>query len=271
MGEFLKAIPAAAANPLALVAYAISAILFVYGGAKLVQTRAILKQILAVPVEQRKAVIQLAADTVLPDTVSAEHWIKVNRIRASVLVIIAILISLTVLGALALEQPRQPRPTDTRLQRNAYELGFQMESFFMFAGMLAQRKDDVTAKGQMKEIIRTIQPYTEDFGVGNAAPVLETPEDAHNYLASFAERDDLSDQLRIKHGATISQWYNLGLLASGYSYQFDDPNPEARKAMQTVRIRLLDLSKKLDIPAPTMDAFFLDPKQSVWKLSEGLK
>jgi hypothetical protein len=108
MNEFLASIPAAAASPYALVAYAIAAVLFLLGGARLRTVQTVLKAIASVPPGDRKHVIESITGSVIPDRISAEQWIRHNRNRWVFLLIGTALILLTTLGTIAAMNPSGP-------------------------------------------------------------------------------------------------------------------------------------------------------------------
>lgn len=81
MGDFIDAIPAASTSPLAFAAYAIAAVLFLMAGAQLRLSKAFLQKISDVPPKERRRTLEIAADTVLPESISAEEWIRLKRLR----------------------------------------------------------------------------------------------------------------------------------------------------------------------------------------------
>ncbi len=82
MDQFLHFIPSAAASPYAFGAYAVSAALFFLVGAKLKTVRSVLKVIDHVPESDRRHTIESITNSVIPDHISADEWIRSNRNRA---------------------------------------------------------------------------------------------------------------------------------------------------------------------------------------------
>ena len=79
--EFLRLIPSAAQSPFAFAAYAICAALFVFVGARLRRIRLALRQIKHVPEGDRRRVIEAITQSVIPDSITADQWIRSNRNR----------------------------------------------------------------------------------------------------------------------------------------------------------------------------------------------
>ena len=110
MNDFLAAIPAAAADPLALAAYAIAAVIFLLAGQNLRRMRAVMARIEQVPAHDRRAAIEIATNTKLPDRISPEHWIRMGRLRFVFLLVAAFMICLTAIAAIALTHEHEPAP-----------------------------------------------------------------------------------------------------------------------------------------------------------------
>ena len=105
MEEFLRSIPAAASSPYALAAYAIAAVLFLFAGARLRVAKLILKEVRSVPSHERRRTIEIATGTVLPEHISAEQWIRHNRLRWSFLLLASLLIAALAVVIIALLNP----------------------------------------------------------------------------------------------------------------------------------------------------------------------
>jgi hypothetical protein len=120
MEGFLKAIPAAASSPYALVAYLICAIVFLFAGARLRRIKAIMQQLQHVPAAQRKEAIEIATETKLPSSISAEQWIRVNRLRWTFLIIVAAILAITTIAVIALTGARADT---TGLKQQVIETG----------------------------------------------------------------------------------------------------------------------------------------------------
>lgn len=115
MSEFISAIPAAATSPYALAAYAICAVIFLLAGSKLRTVRSVLDAISQVPDEDRRGVIESVTGSILPESITADQWIRNNRNRWVFLLIGAALILLATIVVTALVQPTVgpagPRPS----------------------------------------------------------------------------------------------------------------------------------------------------------------
>jgi hypothetical protein len=105
MQNFLSAIPAAATSNYAFVAYAICAVLFIFGGAKLRELRSILKQIAHVPKSERVELIRTVTGKILPKHITAEQWIRNNRNQGFFSVAAAVLVLASAVGTVAILTP----------------------------------------------------------------------------------------------------------------------------------------------------------------------
>jgi len=105
MTKFLEAIPAAATSPFAFAAYAIAGLLFIFAGAKLRLAKLLLDKITDLPENERRLVVEHAAGTVLPTSVSPEEWIRHSRLRWTFLLIGALLIGVIAVSTIALLNP----------------------------------------------------------------------------------------------------------------------------------------------------------------------
>ncbi|MGM4909368.1 hypothetical protein [Rhizobium sp. 768_B6_N1_8] len=105
MEEFIRAIPAAAASPYALAAYAIAAIIFLFAGARLRLAKTLLAKIDTIPPDERRRTVEIATGTVLPTNISPEQWIRNNRLRWTFLLAASILIVILVIAIIALVNP----------------------------------------------------------------------------------------------------------------------------------------------------------------------
>jgi hypothetical protein len=105
MDAFLKAIPNAATSPYALVAYAIAALLMAYGGFRLTQLRTILNGLKTRPditPEQMREIIEIATNSKVPTTITAEEWLKNNRLQAKLFIAAALIIAAVVIACVAI-------------------------------------------------------------------------------------------------------------------------------------------------------------------------
>lgn len=112
MEEFLQSIPAAAQNPYAVVAYAIAALVFLFGGAQLRMAQLLLTKITSIPEKDRRRALEIATGTVLPTHISPEQWIRHNRMRWMFLLLASLLIVLLAITAIALLKPSDDKLTD---------------------------------------------------------------------------------------------------------------------------------------------------------------
>jgi len=102
MDGFLSAIPAAASSPYAFGAYAICALLWLFGGAKLRELRSILRVIKDVPASQRAALIQATTGRILPKHITAEQWIRHSRHQGFISLGAGMLIAASVVAIVAM-------------------------------------------------------------------------------------------------------------------------------------------------------------------------
>lgn len=109
MEGFLRAIPAAASSDYALAAYAICAILFLIAGARLVMAKTISNKVMAVPENERRRVLEIAADTVLPIDISAEQWIRLKQLKWTFALLGSVLIAVFTVTIVALVHPEKAR------------------------------------------------------------------------------------------------------------------------------------------------------------------
>lgn len=101
MQDFLQAIPTAASSPYALAAYAIAAVIFLFAGAKLRLTKMLLTQVSTMPLSERRRALEIATGTILPTNISAEQWIRNNRIRWFFLTLASLMIVVMVIATVA--------------------------------------------------------------------------------------------------------------------------------------------------------------------------
>ena len=114
MGEFLKAIPAAAAHPYALAAYAIAGVLLLLAGQNLRRLQLVLARLNEVPAAKRREVIEIATNTKLPESITAEQWIRLTRLRLSYLLAAAVLICTMAVVTIAMVREKE-RPPNLQL------------------------------------------------------------------------------------------------------------------------------------------------------------
>jgi len=98
---FLRAIPIAAKSPYALIAYVISALLFIASAYQRNQLRPILRKIDSIPKQDRKSVIETTLNTKLPETLSGEQFLRRERTKYVFLAFIALLVLLGGITAIA--------------------------------------------------------------------------------------------------------------------------------------------------------------------------
>ena len=85
--SFLHAIPIAAKSPYALIAYVISALLFIASIRQRIYIRPILRKIESIPLRDRKGVIETALNTRLPASLSGEQFLQKGKNEISFLCI----------------------------------------------------------------------------------------------------------------------------------------------------------------------------------------
>lgn len=81
MAGFLQQIPNAAESPFAFAAYAICAALFILVGARIRRIRLVLRQLRDIPEKDRRRVIGTITNSVIPESITADQWIRSNRNR----------------------------------------------------------------------------------------------------------------------------------------------------------------------------------------------
>ncbi len=95
----LKALPGIAGSPLAVVAYIVVIGSWVVSYLRTARFKILMDRIRALPEADRKAVVQLEMNTVLPASISAEQWLRSRRqlyiVVAYVLTLLAALLLLT--------------------------------------------------------------------------------------------------------------------------------------------------------------------------------
>ena len=107
MGGFfdaaLRALPAIAGSPYALVAYAGALLAYVVLGWRVARNRNLLRSLEKVPVEDRAKLLRAEMNAVVPDSISAEDWLrgKIHRYYfLAFLVVCLVIVVLAVLGFL---------------------------------------------------------------------------------------------------------------------------------------------------------------------------
>ena len=110
MFDFLKTISVAAANPYAIVAYSIAAVLFLLAGQSLAKLRLVLQKIHTVSPKDRKSVIEIATQTKLPDNITAEQWIKLTRMRMVFYLVGSLFICVTTITVVSITNNKTEKP-----------------------------------------------------------------------------------------------------------------------------------------------------------------
>jgi len=112
IAPFLKAIPAAATNPYSLVAYAICAVLFIISAVQRTHLKTLLTRIEAVPESERRAAIEVALNTKLPSSLSANQYLRIQKQRYIFSGSMALLVLIATVTVVALVlRARQSPPT----------------------------------------------------------------------------------------------------------------------------------------------------------------
>lgn len=114
MGEFLRAIPGAAASPYSLAAYAIAGVLFLFAGARLRTTKLLMDRIDAIPAAERRRALEIATGTVLPTHISPEQWIRLSRMRWTFLLAGSLLIAILTVTTIAIVNPTNAQIKDLK-------------------------------------------------------------------------------------------------------------------------------------------------------------
>jgi hypothetical protein len=131
MEGFLSAIPDAARSGYAFGAYAICALLFLFGGAKLRELRSILGVIKDVPASQRAALIQATTGRLLPKHITAEQWIRHSRNQGFISLGAGMLIAASVVAIVAMKNsdpPPGPPPPFSEATKVVNSLLAQMDA-----------------------------------------------------------------------------------------------------------------------------------------------
>ncbi len=107
---FLQAIPAAATSPYAFMAYGLAAILSVLGAFRRRDVKKVLKVIEHLPPADRKGAIEVALNTKLPDTISAEQYLRGEKMKYQFFGAMAVLVLIGSLSAIAIIKIPGPAP-----------------------------------------------------------------------------------------------------------------------------------------------------------------
>ncbi len=105
MQGFLKAIPDAAASPYALAAYGVAAVLFLLAGSKLQKTKALARYVDRLPKSERRRGLEIAAGTILPDSITPEDWLRLKRMQGVILLLGSVVIAGLVVAIIAIVTP----------------------------------------------------------------------------------------------------------------------------------------------------------------------
>ena len=117
MGDsFIKAIPYAAKSPLALIGYAIAMIGFVVWGYQIHELRQVRKMLRGRKLsgDALKEIIQVTTNTVLPEKISGEQWLRAQRGRAILTIVAAIGVACLVLAGIAINLNARPHAADNK-------------------------------------------------------------------------------------------------------------------------------------------------------------
>lgn len=117
--DFLQAIPVAAKSPYALIAYSISAILFVASLYQRNQLSGVLKKIETVPENERKVLIESILNKRVPDRLSGEQFLRREKTQYLFLGFIAFLVLFGGLVTIAIVvHPDSPKADDKGQQES---------------------------------------------------------------------------------------------------------------------------------------------------------
>lgn len=105
MDRFFNSISVAAESPYAFAAYSICAIIFVVAGIRLQRTIALSRQIKNIPASERRRALEIAADTVLPTSITAEEWIRNNKLKWGYSLASSVLIAACSVSVIAILSP----------------------------------------------------------------------------------------------------------------------------------------------------------------------
>lgn len=108
MDSFLKAIPLAARSEYALAAYAIAAILFLFGVVHLARLRSLGVHISHLPKEDRFDALKEIIGSPLPRAISAEQWLRHRKMQLAFLLLAGLLIAVFAIAVMAIKQMASP-------------------------------------------------------------------------------------------------------------------------------------------------------------------
>ncbi len=100
--NLISALPEIATSPLALVGYALTIGAWVYSSVRSANLKTIIKQIAAIPETDRKSTVMAALGEVIPESISAEQWIRSKRQQYFLIAFIVTLAVALIIVAIAL-------------------------------------------------------------------------------------------------------------------------------------------------------------------------
>ncbi len=259
MGEFLSSIPQAASSPLALIAYAISALLFVSAAWKLKKIKTVMKRIALVPEHQRKDIIETVTETKLPEKISAEQWVRLKKMNYLFLIAFGIIISTTAVLGISLATPPHQDGNDENLKlikNNAFELGLFYQAYLH---SLTMDHDQFLESGEnLPQIAEQANRYLKFFDVNVQLPIPKTREEAESIFVNDTEKtsDEIDLQLEVKYGKQIYKLYKYSRAVCTYFGVKDLATPEEIKELQQTIIKH---AAEIGLDAKTLSQFFATP------------
>ena len=119
ISAWLQAIPEAASDPFALIAYAVALIVAAYAGFRLRELQQVLRTLQTRPStsdSQMVEVIKVVTQRPVPPKMTGAQWIRYQKLQAGLLIAIALIIAFLTLAVVAIVQTTdKPSQTDTSL------------------------------------------------------------------------------------------------------------------------------------------------------------
>ncbi|WP_447981798.1 hypothetical protein [Achromobacter kerstersii] len=131
--DILNALPTVATSPYALIGYLVTIAAWTYAMHRSVRLKVLMGRLEDIPEAERARVIQLEMGEVLPSNISAEQWIRARNHRHFLLAGIAMLVTLTVIGAVAVNAATE------RAKLRQEEAGREEERAANRSALLAKR------------------------------------------------------------------------------------------------------------------------------------
>lgn len=116
IGPFLQAIPTAAKNPYALIAYTITALLFIISSLQRNQLKLVLAEIRNAPTKDKITTIETVLNTRLPKDITADQYLRQQRMKYIFLAFFGVLITAGAISTMALVRSSVPVDSSNALE-----------------------------------------------------------------------------------------------------------------------------------------------------------